>query len=97
MDGKLCIWDLGTFGLRHTCIHQAGVIELKWLKESPMILTCAISRDLRLWDARSGECLQTMTGHHEAVLCLDIGYTAQGIYVVSGSDDKTARVWQPRL
>jgi WD40 repeat protein len=62
-----------------------------------MILSCAVSRELRLWDGRSGTCLQTLTGHHDAVLAIDVGYTAQGIYVVSGSDDKTARLWQPRL
>jgi len=83
--------------VRHTCIHPAGVIELRWLKGAPMLMTCAVSRELRLWDGRSGDCLQTLTGHLETVLCLDVGYTAQGIYVVSGSDDKTARLWQPRL
>ena len=97
MDGKLCVWDLGTFGMRHTCIHPAGVVEVRWLRDSPLLLSCAVSRELRLWDGRSGECLQTLTGHHEAVLCFDVGYTAHGVYVVSGSDDKTARVWQPRL
>jgi len=97
MDGKMCIWDLGSFAVRHTCIHPAGVIELRWLKGAPMLMTCAVSRELRLWDGRSGDCLQTLTGHLETVLCLDVGYTAQGIYVVSGSDDKTARLWQPRL
>ena len=25
MDGKLCIWDLNTYGLRHTCLHDAGI------------------------------------------------------------------------
>lgn len=97
MDGKLCIWDLGSLAQRHTCTHMAGVVELRWLKGSPMLLTCAVSRELKLWDGRSGACLQTLTGHHAAVLCLDIGYTANGIFVVSGSDDKTARLWQPRL
>jgi ribosome assembly protein SQT1 len=97
MDGRLCIWDLGTLSARHTCEHSEGVVELRWLRESPMLLSCALSRELRLWDGRSGACLQTLTGHHDAVLCMAVGYTAQGVYVVSGSDDKTARVWQPRL
>ena len=97
MDGKLCVWDLGQLALRHTCPHTAGVIELRWLKDSPMLLSCAVSRELKLWDGRSGECLQTLTGHLEPVLTFDVGYTSQGIYVVSGSDDKTARLWQPRL
>ena len=97
MDGKLCVWDLANFSLRHTCTHQAGVVECAWLKDSPMLLSCAISREICLWDGRSGECLQTLTGHTEAVLCMAVGYTSQGVYVLSGSDDMTARVWQPRL
>ena len=97
MDGKMVVWDLGTFGTRHICMHPAGVIELRWLKGSPMIVTCAVSRELRLWDGRSGDCLQVLTGHREPVLCFDVGYTSQGVYMVSGSDDKSARLWQPRL
>ena len=97
MDGRLCLWDLGTLSLRHACMHSAGVVELRWLRQSPMLMTCAISRDLRLFDGRSGDCLQTLTGHCQPVLCFDIGYTAEGVYVVSGSDDHTARLWQPRL
>lgn len=97
MDGKLCVWDLGSLAQRHQCQHMAGVVELRWLKGSPMILACTVSRELRLWDGRSGECLQTLTGHHAAVLCFDVGYTSNGIYVVSGSDDRTARLWQPRI
>lgn len=97
MDGNVCIWDLGTLTARHSCAHGGGVVELHWLKESPMLLTCTVTRELRLWDGRSGACLQTLTGHLEAVLCMAVGYTAQGVYVLSGSDDTTARVWQPRL
>lgn len=97
MDGKMCIWDLGGLTCRQTCIHPAGVIEIKWLKDTPMLISCSVARELRLWDGRSGECLQTLTGHTAPVLTFDVGYTAQGIYLVSGSDDRTARLWQPRL
>ena len=141
MDGKLCVWDLTNFSVRHTCMHSAGVIELKWLKDAvsttrprtrasaprprslaaqprrealahargswprrhdssshaaqPLLLSCSLSRELRLWDSRSGDCLQTLIGHHDAVLCMDVAYTAHGIYIVSGSDDKSARLWRP--
>ena len=34
-----------------------------------------------------------MIGHHDAVLCMALGYTPNSAYVLSGSDDGTARVW----
>lgn len=95
MDGRLCVWDLTTFALRHTCMHPGGVVELRWLRDAPLLLACSISRELRLWDGRSGECLQTLIGHHDALLCMDVAYTQHGIYVVTGSDDRTARIWRP--
>ena len=96
MDGKLCIWDLNTFALRHVCTHGAGVIELRWLRDSPLLATCTVSRELRVYDARDGSCLSRMIGHHDAVLCLEVGYTPQGNFLLSGSDDCTARVWPLR-
>jgi len=93
MDGKLCIWDLNTFALRHVCPHGAGVVELRWLKDSPLLATCTVSRELRVYDARDGACLNRMIGHHDTVLCFDLGYTPQGNFILSGSDDCTARVW----
>ncbi|EOD28621.1 hypothetical protein EMIHUDRAFT_418542 [Emiliania huxleyi CCMP1516] len=93
MDGKLCIWDLNTYGLRHTCLHGAGVIEAVWRRGSPLVFSCTVSKEVRLWDARSGACLNTLTGHTDAVLCLAVGYPEAGAYLVSGSDDNTARVW----
>ena len=95
MDGRLCIWDLTTFATRHTCMHPGGVVELRWLRDAPLLLSISIARELRLWDARSGECLQTLIGHHEALLCMEVGYTQHGIYVVTGADDKTVRLWRP--
>ena len=94
MDGKLAIWDLNSFTLRHTCAHGAGVIELRWLRDSPLLVACTVSRELRVWDARSGGCLATLLGHADACLCLELGYTAEGVFALSGSDDRTARVWR---
>ena len=94
MDGKLAIWDLNSFTLRHTCAHGAGVVELRWLRDSPLLVACTVSRELRVWDARSGGCLATLLGHADACLCLELGYTAEGVFALSGSDDRTARVWR---
>ena len=97
MDGRLCIWDLNTFGLRHVCQHGAGVVELQWMRDSALLVTCTVSRELRVYDARDGSCMRRMIGHHDAVLCVQLGYTPNGAYALSGSDDCTARVWDLNL
>jgi len=72
MDGRLCIWDLNTFGLRHVCQHGAGVVELQWMRDSALLVTCTVSRELRVYDARDGSCARRMIGHHDAVLCVEL-------------------------
>jgi len=93
MDGRLCVWDLTSFQLRHTCTHTAGIVEVRFRRESALLLSCSISRELRLWDSRDGSCIRVLTGHRDAVLCMAVAYTEKGVRVISGSDDNTARVW----
>ena len=45
---------------------------------------------LRVWDAASGQCLQTLEGHSSGVTCVAV---LQDGRVVSGSHDGTLHVW----
>ena len=45
---------------------------------------------LRVWDAATGQCLQTLEGHTNVVTCVT---DLQDRWVVSGSRDGTLRVW----
>ena len=45
---------------------------------------------LRVWDAASGQCLQTLKGHSNWVNCVA---GLPDAHVVSGSDDSTLRAW----
>uniref|UniRef100_A0A0X3PGV6 F-box/WD repeat-containing protein 7 n=1 Tax=Schistocephalus solidus TaxID=70667 RepID=A0A0X3PGV6_SCHSO len=49
------------------------------------------SRDttLRLWNARTGQCVLVLRGHRGAVRCVQFC----GLHIVSGSYDCTVRVW----
>jgi ribosome assembly protein SQT1 len=107
-DKKLRVWDINTGAIRCVCMHQGSVVSLKWLESSPVVCTAALDCVVRLWDARSGSCLQELTGHTDLVTSLDMrslmftsasaanaGETEQTTVdvIVSVSDDKTARVF----
>lgn len=44
-----------------------------------------------LWETETGAVLQTFTGHRGAVI--SVGFSPDGISVLTGSDDYTARLW----
>ncbi len=103
MDGTLKIWDLGTFNCRHVCPHEggAGVTKLRWHTRLPLVYTAATDGAIRLWDARSGALLQTLTGHDDMVvdfaLACGEGPGGKGDVLLTGSDDGTAKVWYVNL
>lgn len=101
MDGTLKIWDLGTFNCRHVCTHPdgAGVTKLRWHARLPLVYTAGTDGALRLWDARSGVLLQTLTGHEDMVVdfALACGEGSRGDVVLTGSDDGTAKVFYVQM
>ena len=40
---------------------------LQWHHTQPFVCTASVDRNLRLWDARSGVCLLTLTGHRNII------------------------------
>lgn len=52
------------------------------------------SRDksIRIWEARTGKCVQTLVGHDNWVT--DLAFHPTGKFLLSVSDDKSLRVWE---
>ncbi|MBW4621038.1 MAG: pentapeptide repeat-containing protein [Cyanosarcina radialis HA8281-LM2] len=46
---------------------------------------------IKLWDAATGECLQTLTGHADRVR--SVAFSSNGQILASGSDDRTVKLW----
>lgn len=46
---------------------------------------------MNVWQLNTHELQSTMEGHSGAITCLAI--SLNGLFVVSGSEDKSARVW----
>jgi len=68
MDGTIRIWDLNNYSVRHILNHDGAVIRLKWHKNSPILTTCSNDKTVRMWDARTGNCLKVWKGHRKSIL-----------------------------
>lgn len=107
VDGFLKIWDLGNNGqCRRVCAHHdvtgdavvdaPGITRLIWHPTLPLVFTASTDGIVRLWDARTGNCIQTLTGGHVDIINdMDVSYAANGnATVLTGSDDGIVRMFQ---
>ena len=56
-----------------------------------MIVSAGKDRVVKLWDLRSGQCMNTLAGH-SAMVC-SVGVSDCGFYVISGGQDSFINVW----
>ena len=51
-------------------------------------------KTVKIWDAKSGECIRTLDGHSYVVL--SVHWSPDGKYLASGSGDKTVKIWDAK-
>jgi len=92
-DKNVKIWGLD-FGDCHKSIfaHDDSIQQIKFLKKTHYFFTCSKDHSVKYWDADKFEHIQTLNGHFGAVWCLCISNS--GGFVVSGSQDKSLRIWE---
>ena len=109
-DGVLKIWDLTTEGqCRQSCsvkdesgsISTGGVTKIFWHPTQPIIFASYTDGAVRLWDARTGNVVHTLTGGKQDIQINDIAVevfgTDQGpgnAIVITANDDGTAKVFK---
>mmetsp|Transcript_18359 Transcript_18359/g.42147 ORF Transcript_18359/g.42147 Transcript_18359/m.42147 type:complete len:474 (+) Transcript_18359:125-1546(+) len=102
VDGKLKIWDLARDGqCRQICIHTNntsadGITRISWHPTLPFVFVSTISGTVRVWDARNGNLLQTLTsGSTDQINDMDIHFLPNGsAVIVTASDDNAVRVFE---
>lgn len=70
------------------------VTDLRFITDSSRLAVATNSEHIHIFDSATLGCLDTLSGHKEAVLCLDYVENNTGRKILaSGSKDTTVRVW----
>ncbi len=88
-DGKIKIWSMtpaGGSGCSRTLSGNVGAIEhLLWVGSRNELISTSWDSTVRVWDARTYECLKTLHGHANWVRCL-IKIEKTSLLVTSSGD-----------
>lgn len=76
--------------------HKGAVLDVKWSRDSRQIFTASSDLTISTWDLdQSGQRIRKHVGHTGIVNCLDVVRRGTEL-IVSGSDDGSVAVWDPR-
>lgn len=90
--GSAKLWDAHTGELRRTFTHNGRVHDVAISPDNSLIATAADDDVIRIWNLQDGELLGTLSGHVADVLTTS--FSPSGQYVVSGSADQYAIIWE---
>ena len=68
--------------------HSDAVSSASFSPDGTKVVSGSWDQTVRIWDAVTGECAQTLEGHSSGVTSASFSPK-----VVSGSDDQTVRIW----
>ncbi|HEV2802522.1 MAG TPA: WD40 repeat domain-containing protein [Pyrinomonadaceae bacterium] len=97
-DGTVRLWDSET-GRERATLKLAKRLEdltLVWSPDGRRVATCWYSgfhrtREVQIWDGRTGELLATLEGHGSIVR--NVQWSPDGRLVLTSADDGTAKLW----
>ena len=90
--------DLSVFASAHDCYfqlalvgHNGAVVAAAFSPDGTRVVTESRDNTARLWDARTGAPLATLSGHTNSA-----AFSPDGTRVLTASDDDAARLWDAR-
>ena len=69
--------------------HDSYVTSVAFSPDGQRIVSGSADKAVKIWDANSGEELQTLTGHY----VISVAFSPDGQRIVSGSIDGTLKIW----
>ena len=76
--------------------HKNAVLDCRFAADSEHVATASADKHVAWWDANTGARLRRFLGHGAIVNAVDTVRTGAAPLVLSGSDDRTARLWDAR-
>jgi Prp8 binding protein len=75
--------------------HKLAILDLQWSRDSEILYTASADMHLASWDLTSGTRIRRYVGHEEVINTMDISRRGEEL-LISGSDDCTIGLWDPR-
>ncbi|KAG5961710.1 hypothetical protein E4U13_005745 [Claviceps humidiphila] len=97
MDRSIMLWrtygDCENYGLLTG--HKGAILDLQWSRDSEILYTASADMHLASWDLTSGTRIRRYVGHEEVINSLTVTRRGEDV-LISGSDDGTISIWDPR-
>jgi WD40 repeat protein len=88
-DGALCLWNVAQPGPVAT--FNRGATALSFHPAGRLLAGATLNESICTWDVESQKAINELSGHSDTVTC--VGYSPDGRWLVSGSADRTLRIW----
>lgn len=93
-DKTVKVWNLQTGELLHTFEGHTDRVVSVTFGSDEQIASASIDKTIKIWSLSTGKLVRNLSGHSDWVLCIAVSPSEQTL--VSGSKDKTIKIWQPQ-